>query len=47
MYQDIIWFVLPVTFLTFVIRLAKLRIWQADDVRRLVYKQKKSKHTDK
>jgi hypothetical protein len=30
------WFILPVKFLTFVIRLAKLRIWQADDVRRLV-----------
>jgi hypothetical protein len=30
------WFILPVKFLTLVIQLAKLRIWQADDVRRLV-----------
>lgn len=39
------WFILSVKFLTFVIRLAnaKLKIWQADYVRR----QKNSKHTNK
>jgi hypothetical protein len=40
------WFIFPVKFLRFAIWLAKIMIWQGDDVRRLVKKQKNSKHTE-